>query len=60
VSTDQATVATPGLRPLPPPVIAYNPAAQPAGIDPTQFISIPDDRLAASNARVREAAANSR
>ena len=57
LSADQAIASTPGLRPLPPPVIAYNPSAQP---DATQFISIPDDRLAASNARVREAAANSR
>jgi hypothetical protein len=59
--TDQALsdIAAASVRPTVP-TVAFNPAAPPPKIDPSQLAEIPDSVLAASNARIRAAADNRR
>lgn len=61
--TDQALRDIARTRQRPPPLAIYDPEAPPPRAAPVAagaFASIPDDALAASNARVRAAAANRR
>lgn len=61
--TNQALSDIAAMRQRPPLPTIYDPNAEPpraAALPPGSFASIPDDTLAASNARVRAAAANRR
>jgi hypothetical protein len=60
VRTEQAIRDQESLRNAPAVRIPSDPAARQAPIDPGKLAAIPDDRLAASNARVRAAARNRR
>lgn len=61
VQTNQALSDVAALRARPAvPTVPFNPAAPAPRIDASQFASIPDATLAASNARVRAAADNRR
>jgi hypothetical protein len=59
LATDQALRDLPAIRPAPPVVLA-NPRSPSPAFDASAFVSIPDAKLAASNAAVRAAAGNRR